>query len=102
MQNNAKVNVLRIARTSDSMGGWDEAENVLHNNLPCRIVWTKGIEKTQFQKDTHYGDAKMYCRIIDVTVKDRIVYNSKTYEILDVSNPDNKNRRLALTLKVIE
>ena len=102
MQYNAKVNILRIQRTSDSMGGWDEALHVLHNNLPCRIVWTKGIEKIQFQKDTHYSDANLFCRIIDVTVKDRVVYDSKTYEIVDVSNPDNKSRGLTLNLRLIE
>jgi len=102
MQHNAKVNVLRIQKTSNSMGGWTEVENVLHNNLPCRIVWTKGFEKIQFAKDTHYSDAKLFCKIIDVTVVDRVVYNSKKYEILDVSNPDNKSRGLTLILKLIE
>jgi len=102
MQYNAKVDILRIARTSDGMGGWDEALNVLHNNLPCRIAWTKGMEKIQFQKDTHYSDAKMYCRVIDVTVKDRVLYDSKTYEIKDVSNPDNKSRGIKLILRLIE
>ena len=102
MQYNAKVNVLRIARTSDGMGGWDEALHVLHNNLPCRITWTKGMEKIQFQKDTHYSDGNLFCRVIDVTEKDRVVYNSKTYEIMDVANPDNKSRSIKLILRLIE
>jgi len=102
MQYNAKCNILRIARTSDGMGGWDEALHVLHNNLPCRITWTKGMEKIQFQKDTHYSDANLYCRVIDVTVKDRVVYDSKTYEIMDVANPDNKSRGIKLILRLIE
>ena len=102
MQLNAKVNILRIQKTSDGMGGWTEIENILHNNLPCRIVWTKGVEKIQFLKDTHYSDAKLFCRIIDVTTNDRVVYSSKTYEIVDISNPDNKDRQLVLVLKLIE
>lgn len=102
MQYNAKVNILRIAKTSNSMGGWTEAENVLHNNLPCRIVWGKGIEKIQFSKDTHYCDAKLFCRIVDVTTKDRVAYGDKKYEIVDVSNPDNENKRLVLNLKLVE
>jgi len=102
MQFNSKVNVLRIQRTSDGMGGWTEAETVLHNNLPCRIAWSKGYEKIQFSKDTHYCDAKLFCRVVDVTTKDRIEYDSKKYEIVDVVNPDNKNKRLTLSLKLIE
>lgn len=102
MQYNAKVDILRIARTSNNMGGWTEVENVLHNDMPCRIVWTKGIEKIQFAKDTHYSDAKLYCRIVDVTVSDRVDYNGKKYEIKDVANPDNENKRLVLILKLIE
>jgi len=102
MQNNSKVNILRIAKASNGMGGWTEAENVSHNNLPCRIVWKKGSEKIQFSKDTHYRDAKLFCRIVDVTTRDRVVYESKKYEIVDVSNPDNKNKRLVLDLKLIE
>lgn len=102
MQYNAKVDILRIARETNDMGGWSEVENVLHRNLPCRIVWTKGIEKIQFAKDTHYSDAKLFCRIVDVTVSDRVSYNDKKYEIKDVSNPDNENKRLVLVLKLIE
>lgn len=102
MQYNAKVNVLRIAKTSDNMGGWTEVENVLYNNLPCRINWTKGIEKIQFQKDTHYCDAKMFCRVVDITVNDRISYSNKTYEIVDVNDPDEKGKRLVVGLKLIE
>jgi len=104
MQNNAKVNILRIARVDNDPpdGGWTEVENVLHNNLPCRIVWAKGIEKIQFKKDTYYKDAKLFCRVVDITTDDRVVYNSKKYEIVDVNNPDNRNKRLVLDLKLIE
>ncbi len=102
MQYNAKVNILRIAKTSNGMGGWTEVENVLHNNLPCRIAWKKGSEKIQFNKDTYYRDAKLFCRVVDVTTRERVVYGSKKYEIVDVSNPDNKNKRLVLALKLIE
>jgi len=102
MQYNAKADILRITRTSNSMGGWTEEEEVLHDEMPCRIVWTKGIEKIQFAKDTHYSDAKLFCRIVDVTVSDRVSYAGKKYEIKDVSNPDNENKRLVLVLKLIE
>ena len=102
MQYNSKINILRIAKTSNGMGGLTEVENVLHNNLPCRIIWKKGSEKIQFSKDTYYRDAKLFCRVIDITTKDRVAYGSRKYEIVDVSNPDNKSKRLALALKLIE
>lgn len=102
MQFNSLVNIERVSRASDNMGGWNEIWNVLHNNLPCRITWTKGMEKIQFQKDTHYSDANLFCRVVDVTEKDRVVYDSKTYEIKDVSNPDNKGRGIKLILRLIE
>ena len=102
MQYNAKVDILRITKTFNSMGGWTEVETVLHDDMPCRIVWTKGIEKIQFMKNTHYSDAKLFCRIVDITVLDRVTYDGKKYEIIDVANPDNKNTRLVLNLKLIE
>ncbi len=102
MQYNSKVNIFRLIRASDGAGGWTEVLNVLYSNLPCRIVWKTGTEKIQFNKDTHYVDAKLYCRVVDITRKDRVEYEGKTYEIVDVSNPDNKNKRIALSLKLIE
>jgi len=101
MQYNAKADILRITKTSDGMGGWTEEEVVLHDDLPCRIVWSKGTEKIQFAKDTHYCDATLYCRVVDITTKDRVTYDGTTYEIIDVANPDNRNKRLAVKLKLI-
>jgi len=104
MQNNAKVDILRVTKIANDPpdGGWTEAENVLHNNLPCRINWTKGIEKVQFKKDTHYSDAKLFCRVVDITTDDKVVYDGKKYEIVDVNDPDNKHKRLVLDLKLIK
>lgn len=102
MQYNAKVDVVRIQKTSDGMGGWTEVENVLHDELPCRITWPKGTESVQFMKDTHYINAMMYCAVVDITKDDRVTYDSRTYEVLDVRNPDNKNRRLTILLRLLE
>lgn len=102
MQYNVKVNIIRITKTSDGAGGWTESESNLHTNLPCRIVWRRGSEKIFFDKTTHVLDARMYCRVVDVTTKDRVSYDSKKYEIVDVSNPDNMNRQLVLDLRLLE
>lgn len=102
MQYNIKVDVLRIIRASDGIGGWSEGETVLHSNLPCRIVWRRGSEKIFFDKTTHFLDARLYCKVIDITTKDRIKYNNDVFEIVDVSNPDNLNRFLSIDIKRIE
>ncbi len=99
---NVTVDVIRITKTSDSMGGWTDTDVIHINDLPCRINWSKGFEKVQFNKDTHYRDAKLYCAVVDITTHDRIVYDSKTYEIVSVSNVDNMNRFLTIEMNLIE
>ena len=101
MQFKSKVNILRVGKTTTAMGQ-AEVLNILHNNLPCRINWKRGGEKIFFGKNTHFRDAKLYCRVVDITVKDRLTYKGKTYQIVDVSNADEVNRNLVLDLKLIE
>ncbi len=102
IQLNKKVNVIRIIKTAGALGGWTEVNNVLHNNLPCRLNWKKGSEKIFFAKNTYFRDARMFCRVVDIDVKDRVVYNGKTYEVVDVGNVDESGRYLTLDLKLIE
>jgi len=102
---NKKVNIIRVTKTVEALGGWTEVENILHLNLPCRINWKRGSEKIFFDKDAYFRDAKLYCRVIDVanlTVKDRVQYNGRTYEIVEVSNVDEANRLLVLDIKLVE
>ena len=101
IQFNKKVNILRITNTTTAMGQ-TEVSNVLHNNLPCRINWKRGSEKIFFNKDTYFRDAKLFCRVVDITGKDRVQYNSKTYRIVDVSNADESSRFLVLDLRIVE
>jgi len=99
---NSKVNIVRFTKAKDGMGGYSEAEGILYQNLPCRINWSRGAEKIQFDKNTYYRDAKLYCRIIDVTVKERVKYNGATYEIVNVSDVDNMGRYLVLEIKLVQ
>lgn len=98
---NVKVNVLRITSTTTGMGQ-TEVSNVLHYNLPCRISWKKGNQKIFFNKETYFRDAKLFCSVVDITVKDRIQYGSRIYQIVEVDNAHNMNRFLTLTLKLVE
>jgi len=102
LQLNVKVNVFRIIKTADTLGGWTEVRNVLHNNLPCRINWKRGNEKIFFAKNTYLRDAKMFCRIVDISVEDEVQYNGKTYEVVDVANVDVFDRYMSVDLKLIE
>lgn len=96
-----KVNIIRITSAPGAMGQ-TEVANVLHNNLPCRINWKRGSQKIFFAKDTYFRDAKLFCKVVDVTVKDRVQYGSRTYQIVDVSNVDEVSRFLVLDLKLVE
>jgi len=102
LQLNVKVNVFRIIKTTDALGGWTEVRNVLHNNLPCRINWKRGSEKIFFEKNTYFRDAKMFCRIVDINIEDEVQYNNKTYEVVDIVNVDVSDRYMSVDLKLIE
>jgi len=101
MQFKTKVDILRITNTTSAMGQ-TEVANVLHNNLPCRINWKRGSEKIFFDKNTYFRDGKLYCRVVDVTVEDRVQYKGKTYSIVDVNNTDESGRLFVLDLKLIK
>ena len=96
---NVKVNIIRITRATDGLGGRTESETTLHTDLPCRINWVNGNERIMFNKTTYYRDAKLYCRVTDITVADRVVYEGIYYDIVNVSNVDNMNRFLTIEMK---
>jgi len=100
MQCNSKVDIIRFSKVQDSLGGWSEAEGILYQDLPCRINWSRGSERIQFDRNTYYRDARLYCRVIDVTTRDRVRYDGAVYEIVHVANADNMNRYLALDLRL--
>ncbi len=99
---NKTVDVLRITRTTDSMGGATEVEVILHNDLKCRINWSRGEERVMFDKDTWYRDAKLYCNVVAIQTKDRILYQSKVYEVKNVSNVDEADEYLIVEMRLIE
>ena len=100
---NSKVNVVAVSRASDDYGSQVESDVVVHHDLPCRINWSRGSEKIMFGKDTWYRDGKLYCRAsANITPEMRIVYKSTTYEIVNVSNPDNMDKYLIVDIKLIQ
>lgn len=101
MQFKSKINILRITSTPAALGH-TEVANVLHNSLPCRINWKKGSQKIFFGKDSYFRDGVVYCRKVDITTDDRVQYSGKIYRIEDVTNIDETNKYLTLTIKLVQ
>lgn len=99
---NSKVNIVEVVEADDGLLGKTESPVVVHRDLPCRINWSRGTEKIFFDKETYFRDAKVYCGVVDITVKHRLVFRDRTYRIVSVRNPDNMNRYLILDIKLIE
>ncbi|MCK5601956.1 head-tail adaptor protein [Candidatus Pacearchaeota archaeon] len=102
MHYNYKVDILRVVKTKDTLGSKTEKETVLHNDEPCRINWATGKEQVVFSKETAILDGNLYCRYLDVTVRDRLDIDGTIYEIVGVSDPDMKRRRLVVGFKRIK
>lgn len=100
---NSKANIVRVFKAKDkTTGRWTEAPVVIHADLPCRINWARGSERIMFDKTTYYRDGKVYCDIRDIKTNDRFVYNNVSYEIVNVSNPDNMNWYMILEIRLIQ
>jgi len=56
---------------------------VEHANEPCRHVSGKGRE-VKVGQETHIIYDELYVGDIDVTVQDRVVIDSETYQIVDI------------------
>ena len=93
-----KVNVVRITATKDGYGTQSEVEVILHYNLPCRITENRGDEGKTFGSERQTSSHTMYCKIVDITAKDRVIDGSLKYEILDISNKEGRFLRLKLGL----
>jgi len=99
MQFNSKINVVRTTVKRDTVGGYaEDVETTIHTDLPCRINWSRAREKVLFGKDDYLRDAKLYCRVVDITEKDTIVYNGDSYDIVGLVNIDNVNRQMVLDI----
>jgi len=98
---NKTVDVLRVTSTNTALG---QSETVTTHieNLPCRLQWASGSERREFGKTGKIKDCSMYCSVVDVTQEDRISYNGKTYEILNIVNADETDKYLKIELGIFE
>lgn len=98
---NILVDIIRLAKIKTSIGA-NATEQVPYHNLPAAIRWSKGSEKLMFDKTTWYRDATMRCRYCDIKTTDKVRYLGKDFEIVDIINFRNLNKRLVITLKRLE
>lgn len=100
---NVLVDVIRDTKVNSSEGIAVTPET-LHASVPCHIKW-KGGEKLLFKKQSHYVDAILSCRKpagVTITCTDRIFYNEKYYEIVDINDVNNLGRLLQIAIKRVK
>lgn len=101
---NVTVDVIRDTKVNSSTGVSLTPVTIV-TSMPCRIRWTSGREKMMFNKDTHYLDAVLHCRVpagVTIVTSDRIFYNDEYYEIVDVRDFRNLGVLLEITIKKVE
>lgn len=99
---NSKVNIIRITKTSDNLGGWTEARATLHSNLACRINWKSGAKRIIIDKETYLRDGVVYCSVVDITTEDRLEYKGVDYEIVSVDDTAELGHHLKITIKLLK
>ena len=88
---NCFVDVVRSTKVNGP-GGITPNTSTIVTNMPCAIKRKTGREKYLFNKQTHYLDAVLRCRVpagVTILSTDRIVYSGDTYEIVD--KPEDVN-----------
>lgn len=80
------MTVQRYAAGVDAAGGFEETWADLYTNVPCRVRQAGADESFQRGKETVDVSHIIYCRPKAFTEKDRIVFDSRTFEIRRVGN----------------
>lgn len=102
---NSKMTIQEVTRTKDEHGTWTESWADISGlvDVPCRINWLTGQargEKVIGDKITWVRDSKVYCAYsTGISVENRLVYDSKNYDIVGLSNPDEVGKYMVLSIK---
>lgn len=100
---NCLVDIVRVAKTNTASGLVEAPVTLV--TLMAHIKWRRGSEKVLAAKETHYLDATLHCRKpagVTIETTDKVVYNGKTYEIVDVYDLNNLGRLLVIELRKLE
>lgn len=101
---NITVSIIRDTKVNSSEG-MSKTPVVIAGPLRGYIKWMKGKEKLLLNKQTHLLDGTLYCRIpagITIVETDRILYNSKYYEIVNVEDVNNLGILYIISIKKIK
>lgn len=99
---NRKVNVLRPVSTDDDFGSQIQVIGITTINLyqlPCRINESGfGVTGKVFGRKGLPCTHDMFCGVVDIVEDDRVDDGSRVYEVLNVTNWNNKFLKIRLGL----
>ena len=93
--------IQRLTQVSNGMGGYTDTWST-HLTINGRIRPLNGNERLSADKTTLFATHRLYCDVIDIKESDRVLYNSKIYQVKFVSNVMNFDRHLQVDLELIE
>ncbi len=96
-------------RTPTGMGGIKSTYSTRIASLPCRVsllgAQLRSSETDEYGKMTTTDLRRLYCEASSATkaidASDRIVVDSKTYEIKGISNPGLQDHHLEIELRIL-
>lgn len=100
---NLTVDIIRDTFSTDGEGTV-KTPVILVSSLPSHIAWIKGRQRVMFNKDTHYLDAVVHCRMpegVTVKVTDRVLYDGEYFEIVDTEDVNNLGTLLRIAIRKV-
>jgi len=90
------VNVQTPTATRDAYGGYTESWGNALVDMPCRINPVSGSESFSMGKEGATISHKIYCIPATITESDRIVFGTRTFEIVEVRDTDELGRLMVI------
>jgi len=100
---NSSMTVQRVARSSDGAGGWTPTWTSLYATAPCRLQPMGGEEQTIYDKRGVPSTHKLFCETVYSFIEDdRIVVDSKTYDVVLVRDIDLMSHHQEVNLRRVK
>lgn len=94
------ITVQRSTTTTDAWGNTIQSW-ATHLTVKGLIRQLSGSQPSISQNDIAISSHRMYCRVVDITTNDRVVYGGKYYDVVRVNNVMNFGELLQVDLDVI-
>ncbi len=95
-QFNDKIDITRDSGTTGGAGNYLANWTFHLENVPCKIDWREGQEFNIQDRITSSRDATIFTAILDITVKDRVQFESELYNIVSVIKPQNRFMKIKI------